>query len=80
MVPDEIRCKQLVELITDYLEGALSPELRRLFEAHLAECDGCTAYLEQMQQTVRLLGAVAPETLAAEERERLLELFHTWNH
>jgi anti-sigma factor RsiW len=80
MVPDEIRCKQLVELITDYLEGALSPEQHRLFEAHLAECEGCTAYLEQMRLTIRLLGSVTPETLAREDRERLLELFHTWNH
>jgi anti-sigma factor RsiW len=80
MIPDEIRCKQLVELITDFLEGALSPELRRLFEAHLTECDGCTAYLEQMRQTIGLLGAVAPDTLAAEERERLLQLFQTWSH
>ncbi len=79
MVPHEIRCKQLVELITDYLEGALSPEMRRLFDAHLAECHGCTAYLEQMRQTIRLLGAVSPETLSVDERNRLLELFHSWN-
>ena len=80
MEPDEICSKQLVELITDYLEGTVSPEQHRLFEAHLAECDGCTAYLEQMRQTIRLLGAAAHETPASEDRERLLDLFRTWNH
>jgi hypothetical protein len=49
----------------------MPPELHRLFEAHLAECDGCTAYLEQMRATIRVLGAVAPETLAADEWARL---------
>jgi anti-sigma factor RsiW len=80
MERDEIRCQQLVEMITDYLEEALSRDQHRLFEAHLAECDGCTAYLEQMRATIRVLGAVAPETLAADERARLLRLFHTWSH
>lgn len=80
MVPDEIRCKQLVELITAYLEGSLSADLRLLFDVHLAECDGCTAYLEQMRHTIRLLGALTPERLAVDERSRLLQLFRTWNH
>jgi anti-sigma factor RsiW len=48
-------CQELVELVTDYLEGALSPGERARFEAHLAECSGCRAYLEQMRTTLRLV-------------------------
>ena len=50
-----MRCQELVELVTDYLEGALSPEDRARFEVHLSECEGCRAYLEQMRMTVRLV-------------------------
>ena len=50
-----IACRDLVELVTDYLEGALSPEQHARFQHHIAGCDGCTAYLEQIRQTVALL-------------------------
>jgi anti-sigma factor RsiW len=48
-------CQELVELVTDYLDSALSPDDRARFEAHLSECEGCRAYLEQMRMTVRLV-------------------------
>ena len=49
---DELACKQLVELVADYLEDVLSPEMRARFEEHLAGCDGCTTYLDQTQQII----------------------------
>jgi len=49
---DELACKQLVELVADYLDDVLSPELKARFEAHLAGCDGCTTYLSQTQQII----------------------------
>ena len=48
-------CKELVELVTDYLEGVLGRGERRRFEAHLAACEGCAAYFEQIRRTIRLL-------------------------
>lgn len=72
---DELTCRELVELVTDYLEGALAGPERARFEQHLADCEGCRDYLEQMRRTVRALGHPPREPLAATERERLLALF-----
>ena len=55
----ELACKQLVELAADYLEDALSPELKARFEAHLAGCDGCTTYLSQTQQVIAELRRIS---------------------
>ena len=55
MAIEELTCQELVELVTAYIEGALPPDEHALFEAHLAVCRGCTAYLEQMRQTISLL-------------------------
>ena len=76
--PEEMSCQELVELVTDYLEGALDAETHERFEAHLALCDGCTAYLEQMRATVRVVGAVPDDALSPEMRDRLLEVFRGW--
>jgi anti-sigma factor RsiW len=54
-MPAELSCRELVELVTDYLEGVLTAAERMRFEAHLSECDGCEAYLEQMLLTIRAL-------------------------
>jgi hypothetical protein len=54
--PDPLACREFVELVTDYLEDALPPETRARFEAHLADCDGCTGYLEDL----RLVAASLP--------------------
>jgi predicted anti-sigma-YlaC factor YlaD len=48
-------CQELVELVTDYLEGALAPGERARFDEHLDECPGCRAYLEQLRVTLRLV-------------------------
>jgi len=71
-------CDQVVELVTDYLEGALDAGLARRVEAHLAECDGCDTYLDQVRRTVRALGAVDGDSLAPETRQGLLEAFRTF--
>ena len=72
---DPLVCKEFVELVTDYLEGTLPEEERVRFEAHLAECDGCSAYLEDMR---RLIGSLheAPEPPPdPATREALLRAF-----
>jgi anti-sigma factor RsiW len=74
----EMPCQELVEVITDYLEGALAETDRLRFEAHLAECDACRDYLEQFRQTIALVGRVEPEQLSPRMREELLATFRDW--
>ena len=74
----EISCQELVELVTDYLEGALPPAERARFDAHIAGCDDCHAYLEQIRTTIRLTGTLTPEQLAPEAEAALLEAFRDW--
>jgi anti-sigma factor RsiW len=74
----EMSCRELVELVTDYLEDALDPVTRERFEEHLQFCDGCVAYVEQMRTTVRLVGEVPEESLSPEVRDRLLAAFRGW--
>jgi anti-sigma factor RsiW len=75
---DPLVCREVVELVTDYLEGALSRDERRRFEAHLADCPHCTEYLAQIQATIRLTGRLEPDDLTAEMREDLGELYRRW--
>jgi anti-sigma factor RsiW len=74
----ELRCKELVELVTDYLEGALTRPDRERFEEHLAACAGCTRYLAQMRETIRLTGALTEERIPAQQRDALLAAFRDW--
>jgi predicted anti-sigma-YlaC factor YlaD len=62
----EIPCQRIVEWVTDYLEGALSDETRRLVDEHLADCAPCQRYLDQIQRTMRLLGTVSDDSLSPE--------------
>jgi anti-sigma factor RsiW len=73
-----LACAELVELITDYLEGELPARDRRRFEAHITACDGCDAYLEQMRQTISLTGRLREEDVPPELEERLLVAFQGW--
>jgi anti-sigma factor RsiW len=73
-----LTCHEVVELVTDYLEGALPPEVRGRVEEHLALCDGCSTYLEQMRETIRLTGMIREEQIPEEEKHRLLEAFRGW--
>jgi anti-sigma factor RsiW len=75
---NELVCQQVVELITDYLEGALSRSQRRRFDAHLAGCEHCTEYLAQMRATIRLTGRLRSEDLTPEMREDFTELYRRW--
>lgn len=75
---EAIVCCDLVELVTDYLEGALPGPRRERFEAHLAVCPPCREYLEQIRRTIAVLGRMAPIAASEAERERLLKLFQGW--
>jgi len=74
----ELVCQQIVELVTDYLEGALSRSERRRFEAHLAGCENCTEYLAQMRATIRLTGRLDAEDLTPAMREEFTALYRRW--
>lgn len=75
----ELSCQELVELVTDYLEGAL-PELERArFEEHVGGCGGCAAYVDQMRETIRLTGRLGVEDVPPEAERALLEAFRGWN-
>ncbi len=74
----DIVCRQAVELVTDYLDGALSWRDRRRLESHLRACPNCSAYLEQIRLTIELSGAVAPEDLTPEARTDLTDLYRRW--
>jgi anti-sigma factor RsiW len=74
----ELVCQQVVELVTDYLEGALSEAGRRRFERHLAGCPHCTEYLAQMRETIRLAGRVTAEDLTSAMRADLTDLYRRW--
>ena len=71
-------CNELVELVTEYLERALPPGERARFEAHLAQCPGCRVYLQQMRQTIRVVGRLSEEDLAPAARDKLLRAFRAW--
>ena len=75
----EITCVEMVELVTDYLEGALPRRLRARFERHLAGCDGCTTYLDQMRLTLRTLGSLTEDSITPDARDALLHAFRDWN-
>lgn len=77
MTPREIACVELVELLTDYLEGVLPPDEVAAVEAHLAKCPPCVHYLDQMRATIAALGSVPVETLSDEAYDTLLEAFRT---
>lgn len=76
----ELRCRQAVELVTEYLEGALDPQQSAAYEGHLAECAGCLAYLSQMIASVRLLGQLEPSTLPVAVRDELVKIFDQFHN
>ena len=71
-------CQDVVELVTDYLEDALDPDTRSRVRGHLAECDGCEVYVDQMRRTAAVLGAGDPPALEPPMRDRLLTAFRDW--
>jgi anti-sigma factor RsiW len=77
-VQQELTCAELVERITDYLEGALTPDEVSRVREHLAMCDGCTAHLEQMRTALRLLRAQPPERASRTLEDQLAGAFRAW--
>ena len=75
---EQLSCQELVELVTDYLEGGLSEQERLRFDEHIGLCAGCRIYLEQMRQTISLLGHLPGEALSADAERDLLEAFRGW--
>jgi anti-sigma factor RsiW len=73
---DPLVCREFVELVTDYLEGTLPESERARFEAHLAECDGCAAYLEDVRRLIDALHTVPAPPPDQATREALLRAFH----
>jgi len=73
--PDDLPCIELVELVTDYLEGALDPPTRARFEAHLAECEGCRDHLDQIRFVIAASGRLAVGELPADTRAAMVRLF-----
>ncbi len=72
-----LTCKELVELVTEYLEDALTPLDRSRFEEHIMTCPPCRAHLEQMRNTLRVVGRV-PEPISPDAERNLLEAFRDW--
>ncbi len=70
-----IDCIELVELVTEYLEGTLPADDVARLEGHLAGCDGCDTYVEQFRQLIRAAGHLEPEAVPPEAMERLLRVY-----
>jgi predicted anti-sigma-YlaC factor YlaD len=73
-----MRCQEIVELVTDYLEGVLPPADTVRFEAHIADCVWCRRYLEQMRVTIRAVGWIDEDSLSPGARQHLLAAFSEW--
>ena len=78
MTKGELTCKELTELITDYLEQRLSETERARFEQHLAICQACVTYLDQMRLTVKALGAKPRVEITKAVESELLQTFRQW--
>ena len=75
LLPPPLVCRDAVELMSDYIEGSLSRRDRRRLEKHLAACDACSAYLEQMRATIAASGRVGPDDLDDDVVEGLVDLY-----
>jgi anti-sigma factor RsiW len=73
-----LSCQELVELVTDYLEGALAPADHARFEAHIAACEGCTMYLRQMREMLDVLGELTTDSISPQAEAELLATFRDW--
>ncbi|HEV8621674.1 MAG TPA: zf-HC2 domain-containing protein [Actinomycetota bacterium] len=75
---EALTCRELVELVTEYLEATLWPEDRARFDEHIAECGDCTAHLDQMRRTLGLVGRLTEGSVSPQAREALLGTFRDW--
>ncbi len=74
----EFTCREVLELLTDYLEAALPNATSDAVEEHLAGCDGCTGYIDQLRATIRVTGALREHDVAPDVLDALLSAFRTW--
>ena len=75
---EQLSCRELVELVTDYLEDALPAEERARFEEHIGGCSGCKTYLAQIRHTIETLGRLPEDGLTPAAERTLLEAFRGW--
>ena len=73
-----VTCREFVELVTEYLDGAMSPGDRIRFQAHIDHCDECREYLAQFRVTIAAVGHLPSESIAPEAEARLLDAFRGW--
>ncbi len=73
-----LTCRDIVQLMTEYLEGTMPTEERLRFERHVAICPACRGFLAQMRETLRLSGDVTEESISPEVRAELLAAFRDW--
>jgi len=71
-IATDLACKELVEIVTDYLEGTLSERERARFDAHMLTCGPCREYVEEMRSTLRLTGRLTVESISTDSRDQLL--------
>jgi predicted anti-sigma-YlaC factor YlaD len=77
-VEASISCREVVELLSDYLDGALAEPERVRVDEHLTGCDGCTLVLDELRETIRLTGMLTVEHLNDTQRATLLDAFRDW--
>jgi anti-sigma factor RsiW len=73
-----LTCQELVELVTDYFENTLPEQQRARVEQHLASCDGCDTYVEQMRQMILALGKLEEKDVSPQAQAKLLRVFRDW--
>jgi len=78
VAPHDLACAELVELVTTWLDDALSDSDRARFEAHLAACDDCATFVAQFRETIAALGTLPAEPPSADTRAALLGVLRGW--
>lgn len=75
---DDLTCQELVEVVTDYLDGAMSVADRERFERHVGECAGCEAVVSQFRATIEVTGRLTEEQVSEQQRETMRGVFRRW--
>jgi hypothetical protein len=76
--PKPLPCREVVELVSDFLEGALPPKMQRRMEHHLRGSDPCVEYVGQIRTTIRIAGDVGPEPVDPHTHQHLVDLYREW--
>jgi anti-sigma factor RsiW len=78
LISEDLTCRELVELVSEYLDGTLAPGERDRFEQHVILCDGCAFHLDQMRTTIAVTGSLTEDSVTPEAQESLLRVFRDW--